>query len=264
MPGEWITIRIGPFTGRRLLIVEDELLIALELQSIVEQLGGTVVGPAGVGGGRTPAPVRHNAQCRPGDVSLREGDVTPVAQACRDRSVPFALVTGYGRLELEEPLLQSAPRVRKPFDSRAIHKVLAIMLNTDRENPDFRTDPVVAAPAGARRGTILCPARSDLEVTVSTSNWPRDQAAMRLCWRRSGQSPRPRSIDSASTRPASAAGSSSESTGRSEPRAAPILSAASMSIPITWPLGASRSWPWQASSTSQASCSWRLIKECSR
>jgi two-component system, response regulator PdtaR len=36
-----------PFAGRRLLIVEDELLIALELQSIVEQLGGTVFGPAG-------------------------------------------------------------------------------------------------------------------------------------------------------------------------------------------------------------------------
>ena len=29
------------------MIVEDELLVALELQSIVEQLGGTVVGPAG-------------------------------------------------------------------------------------------------------------------------------------------------------------------------------------------------------------------------
>ena len=42
------------------------------------------------------------------------------------------------------------------------------------------------------------------------------------------------------------------------------LSAASMSMPITWPLGASRSWPWQASSTSQASCSCRLIKACSR
>jgi hypothetical protein len=28
-----------------------------------------------------------------------------------------------------------------------------------------------------------------------------------------------------------------------------------MSMPSTWPLGASGSWPWQASSTSQASCS---------
>jgi hypothetical protein len=44
---------------------------------------------------------------------------------------------------------------------------------------------------------------------------------------------RTRSLHSASTRPASAAGSSSESTARSEPRAAPIFSAASISIPIT-------------------------------
>jgi CheY-like chemotaxis protein len=122
-----------PFTGRRLLIVEDELLIALELQSIVEQLGGTVVGPAGS--------VENALQLLSGttpdaallDANLREGRVTPVAQACRDRSVPFALVTGYGRLELEEPLLQSAPRVRKPFDRRAIRNVLAILLEGDRE-----------------------------------------------------------------------------------------------------------------------------------
>jgi hypothetical protein len=33
-----------------------------------------------------------------------------------------------------------------------------------------------------------------------------------------------------------------------------------MSMPITWPLGASRSWPWQTSNTFHASCSWRLIQ----
>jgi CheY-like chemotaxis protein len=116
-----------PFTGRRVLIVEDELLIALELKSIVEQLGGTVVGPAR----SAEAALQLLSDTTPNaallDVNLREGYVTPVAQACRDRSVPFALVTGYGRLELDEPLLQSAPRVRKPFDSRAIHKVLTIV-----------------------------------------------------------------------------------------------------------------------------------------
>jgi DNA-binding NtrC family response regulator len=144
-----------PFTGRRLLIVEDELLIALELQSIVEQLGGTVFGPAE----SVKSALQLLADTTPNaallDANLRGNRVTPVAQACRDRSIPFALVTGYGRLELEEPVLQSAPRVRKPFDSRAIHKVLAIMLNTDRESPDFRTDTIVAARAGARRGTSL-------------------------------------------------------------------------------------------------------------
>ena len=115
------------------MIVEDELLIALELQSIVEQLGGTVVGPAGSVAGALQLLSETTPNAALLDVTLRDGRVTPVAQACRDRSIPFALVTGYGRLELEEPLLQSAPRVRKPFDSRAIHKVLAIVLKGDRE-----------------------------------------------------------------------------------------------------------------------------------
>ena len=122
-----------PFAGRRLLIVEDELLIALELQHILEQLGGTVVGPAG----SVESALQLLSETTPDaallDANLLENCVTPVAQACRDRSVPFALVTGYGRLELEEPLLQSAPRVHKPFDRRAIHNVLAVMLKGDCE-----------------------------------------------------------------------------------------------------------------------------------
>jgi CheY-like chemotaxis protein len=122
-----------PFAGRRLLIVEDELLIALELQHIVEQLGGTVVGPAGSVEGALQLLSETTPDAALLDANLRGGRVTPVAQACRDQSVPFALVTGYGRLELEEQLLQSAPRARKPFDSRAIHKVLAVVLKGDRE-----------------------------------------------------------------------------------------------------------------------------------
>jgi two-component SAPR family response regulator len=122
-----------PFAGRRLLIVEDELLIALELQHIVEQLGGTVVGPAG----SVERALQLLSDITPDaallDANLRGNRVTPVAQACRDRSVPFAVVTGYGRLELDEPLLQSAPRVRKPFDRHAIRKVVAIVLREDRD-----------------------------------------------------------------------------------------------------------------------------------
>jgi two-component SAPR family response regulator len=122
-----------PFAGRRLLIVEDELLIALELQHIVEQLGGTVVGPAG----SVERALQLLSDITPDaallDANLRGNRVTPVAQACRDRSVPFAVVTGYGRLELDEPLLQSAPRVRKPFDRHAIRKVVATLLEGDRE-----------------------------------------------------------------------------------------------------------------------------------
>jgi CheY-like chemotaxis protein len=122
-----------PFTGRRLLIVEDELLVALELQHIVEQLGGTVVGPAGSVEGALQLLSDTTPDAALLDANLRGERVTPVAQACGDRTIPFALVTGYGRLELEEPLLQSAPRAHKPFDRRDIQKVLAIVFEVDHK-----------------------------------------------------------------------------------------------------------------------------------
>jgi len=117
------------FSGRRILIVEDELLIAFQLQSVVEELGSSVVGPAASVEGALELLSDTTPDAALLDVNVRERSVMPVAEACQDKGVPYALVTGYGRLELEEPLLQSAPRVSKPFDRRAIHKVLAIVLN---------------------------------------------------------------------------------------------------------------------------------------
>ena len=114
-----------------MLIAEDELLIALELKGIVEQLGCIVIGPAGSVDAAldllSASITLPDAALL--DVNLRENRVTPVAQACNNRHVPFALVTGYGRLVFDETLLQSAPRVRKPFDGPAIGRVLAELLS---------------------------------------------------------------------------------------------------------------------------------------
>lgn len=122
------------FSGRRLLIVEDEWLLALELQRIIEHLGATVVGPVGT----VEAALQLLSDTLPDaallDVNLREHRATLVAEACRDRGVPFVLVTGYGRLQLEEPVLQSALRVQKPFDERAIHDAIATLLDKGLES----------------------------------------------------------------------------------------------------------------------------------
>ena len=113
-----------------MLIAEDEFLIALELKEIVEQLGCSVVGPSG--SVDAALDLLSSSKTLPDaallDVNLRERHVTPVAQACHELSIPFALVTGYGRLVFEETVLQSAPRVRKPFDGPAIGCVLAELL----------------------------------------------------------------------------------------------------------------------------------------
>ena len=123
----------GDMVGRQVLIVEDELLIALETKQQVEHLGCAVLGPAG----SVKAALDLLSAVIPDaallDVNLRGQRVTPVARLCRDRGIPFVLVTGYGRLTLEEPLLQGAPRVRKPFCADDIKRALADAINGGNE-----------------------------------------------------------------------------------------------------------------------------------
>jgi hypothetical protein len=106
-------------------------------------------------------------------------------------------------------------------------------------------DPTQHLGAQGARHRHLGQLRDDGPKLLSTCKVPLGQtrtlrlhikmAAIRRSWDIAGAaqnpSPRPRSTDNASTRPVSAAGSSSESTARSEPRAAPSLSAAFMSMP---------------------------------
>jgi hypothetical protein len=65
------------------------------------------------------------------DVNLDGVLVTPIAQMCCDRHISFVLLTGYGRLALDEPLLENAPRIRKPFDEDSIKKFLSNAIETE-------------------------------------------------------------------------------------------------------------------------------------
>ena len=114
--------------GHRILIVEDELIIAWELQDIVEALGGSVLGPIP----SVPAALRLLGQQRPDaallDVNLQGQKVTPVAIECQRRNIPFAIVTAYGGLCLNEPVLESAPRVWKPVNLHDIAVALSAII----------------------------------------------------------------------------------------------------------------------------------------
>ena len=97
--------------------------------------------------------------------------------------------------------------------------------------------------------------RSDPEVTVSTSRWPRDQVVIRVCWCRSGQSRGPRSIDKCLDQAGLGRGQQLRDDLEIVAAGDCESERSSISMPITWPLGASRTCPWQASSTPQTSCS---------
>jgi DNA-binding response OmpR family regulator len=108
--------------GVRVMIVEDDPLIALDLQAIVEEAGHEVVS---VCASRRDglAAIGTDIEFALLDVDLRDGKSFPVAQALRARAIPFAFVSGSHRLELP-PELVGTPFIAKPYAEAAIRGAL--------------------------------------------------------------------------------------------------------------------------------------------
>ena len=101
-------------TGRRILVVEDELLIAMLVEGALADIGCVTIGPVG-----DLESALRMAQTEPLDaaildVTIRGGQVFPVAEALRARNLPFVLASGYGDWALPEPF-RDQPRLTKPF-----------------------------------------------------------------------------------------------------------------------------------------------------
>ena len=115
--------------GLRILIVEDEFLLAMELESLLERRGCLVLGPV--------SSVRQALTMLDGeepdiallDVNLKGERATPVAAALLARGVPFVLITGYSAPQLSEPELRAAPRIDKPVNCRSLKRAVTTALS---------------------------------------------------------------------------------------------------------------------------------------
>ena len=111
-------------TAKRILVVEDEFLIALDIAGVLEQAGIAVIGPAGTVGDALQAlegEVVHGALL---DADLAGEPVTRIADVLKARGIPFAFVSGYGREQLP-PAHRSALLVKKPFTGRDLLAAVA-------------------------------------------------------------------------------------------------------------------------------------------
>lgn len=111
---------------KTVLIVEDEFLIAMDLQMMLEIHGWRVLGPA--------ATIHDALRLLEGeqpsvallDVNLRDGVVTPVAEALKARGVPFAVASAYQDPErIGGRVLADAPNIGKPTTEPRLLAALA-------------------------------------------------------------------------------------------------------------------------------------------
>jgi DNA-binding response OmpR family regulator len=104
-----------PATERRILVVEDEALVAMLVEDALMDAGFTVLGPA-----RTVSQALEMLKADPPDAAVLDlnlgGETSiSVADALEARGIPFLVATGYGAAGLPAHL-KHIPVLPKPYD----------------------------------------------------------------------------------------------------------------------------------------------------
>jgi CheY-like chemotaxis protein len=115
--------------GRRVLLVEDELMIRMLLDGMVTDLGHTVVGEAG--GIEDAMKLAKEAEFDVAilDVNLNGQPITPVVEILIARGLPFVFATGYGARGVPEAY-RANPTLQKPFQTEALAHALQATVPT--------------------------------------------------------------------------------------------------------------------------------------
>ena len=112
-----------PLAGHRILVAEDEGLIALELERILEDFGCDVVGPLA-----SVDEVLQRAQ-RGGldgallDVNLRGKRIFEILPTLQKLGLPLIITSGYDDATLFPAPFRAMPRIAKPFDERELRRI---------------------------------------------------------------------------------------------------------------------------------------------
>ena len=119
--------------GRRLLVIEDEYLIAADLKQSLER-EGAIVGIAGSVARGLELLDEIDPDAAVLDLSLG-GDVSaPLAAAFTERGVPFVILTGYGESWMTFPEFHQAPVADKPVRHEVLVRLLGRALAGSAEN----------------------------------------------------------------------------------------------------------------------------------
>jgi CheY-like chemotaxis protein len=105
--------------GRRLLVVEDEPLVALDIAAGLQEAGAEVVASTG-----SAKDALHTIESKALDAALLDGNlhgrpVDDIAAALTRRKVPFLFVTGYGPESLPRAFSHAAI-LSKPFSQQQL------------------------------------------------------------------------------------------------------------------------------------------------
>ena len=116
-------------TGARVLVVEDDALVGLELMTALQTAGLTVVGPVASLPEALAIVEGQPPDAAVVDLDLGDGGGAGAGTALLEAGVPFAVLGGEDPPGLE-PALSGVPRLAKPVDSEELLRVVRQLLGT--------------------------------------------------------------------------------------------------------------------------------------
>jgi two-component SAPR family response regulator len=113
----------SPLANKRVLVVEDELLISMLIEDVLVDAGCRVVGPCTNLSDALVAARNEAFDIALLDVNLRGEKVYPVADILTERNIPFVFLSGYGKnaIPSDRPNWEVCS---KPFSADDLTKVL--------------------------------------------------------------------------------------------------------------------------------------------
>jgi CheY-like chemotaxis protein len=127
--------------GARVLVVEDEPLVAMDIVSRLTEAGCNVIGPAGTLEKAKSLIEASELDAALVDANLAGNPVDAIAAALTRRKVPFAFVTGYGREALPAGF-RDAPIVAKPFTEQELLTTITQIVQRSGDVVHFRQRPL--------------------------------------------------------------------------------------------------------------------------
>jgi DNA-binding response OmpR family regulator len=115
--------------GNRVMVVEDEALVAMALREALDELGFSVIGPFNRISEAMIALRNNQIDAAVLDVNLGGELIYPLADVLTADHVPFIFITGYGAEEIE-PRYADIPILQKPIEPGALKSAFTLIRGT--------------------------------------------------------------------------------------------------------------------------------------
>jgi DNA-binding NtrC family response regulator len=109
-------------SAMRILVVEDEILVAMSLADLLADSGFAAAGPVSSVEQGMQLVEQEAIDGAILDINLRGEMVFPLADALAERSIPFVYVTGYGKLL--RACNHGRPVLQKPYNNQQLLKII--------------------------------------------------------------------------------------------------------------------------------------------